>query len=217
MSDVFGAPIRILSTSQDLHAQKKPSSKARADRTTTRQTATAARPHRFIKRQATQPTPTTKPRPTKDRATFPFFKRPFYPIHWHSQQQHQPQQHNPMTILPLSSTPGRNTPNQQTSSYFPSQDAGPTIGIPGQDGGAFGRRKTDGGHGFGFGGSNSSSGRVHRGGINGGGVSNFVPLFLRRIFRFPHMDFQVQSRGLELHRRKEDRKRRHATERTMRT
>ncbi|KAK3832669.1 MAG: UNC-50 family-domain-containing protein [Linnemannia elongata] len=95
-----------------------------------------------------------------------------------------------MTILPLSSTPGRNTPNQQTSSYFPSQDAGPTIGIPGQDGGAFGRRKTDGGHGFGFGGSNSSSGRVHRGGINGGGVSNFVPLFLRRIFRFPHMDFQ---------------------------
>ncbi|KAG9066153.1 Protein unc-50 [Linnemannia hyalina] len=88
-----------------------------------------------------------------------------------------------MTILPLSSTPGRNTPNQQTSSYFPSQDAGPTIGIPGQNSGAFGRRKSDGGHAFGFGGSNSSSGRVHRGGINGGGVSNFVPLFLRRLFR----------------------------------
>lgn len=101
-----------------------------------------------------------------------------------------------MTILPLSSTPGRNTPNQQTSSYFPSQDAGPTIGIPGQNGGAFGRRKSDGGHGFGFGGSNSSSGRGHRGGINGGGVSNFVPLFLRRLFRFPHMDFQVQSQSL---------------------
>lgn len=113
-----------------------------------------------------------------------------------------------MTILPLSSTPGRNTPNQQTSSYFPSQDTGPTIGIPGQNGGAFGRRKSDGGHGFGFGGSNSNSGRGHRGGINGGGVSNFVPLFLRRLFRFPHMDFQVQSQGLKLYRRNEDRKRR---------
>ncbi|KAF9905231.1 Protein unc-50, partial [Linnemannia zychae] len=99
-----------------------------------------------------------------------------------------------MTILPLSSTPGRNTPTQQGSSYFPSPEGGPTIGIPGQNnnlGGAFGRRKSDGGHGFNFGGGSSSSGRGgHRGGMNGGGVSSFIPLFLRRLFRFPHMDFQ---------------------------
>ncbi|KAF9931516.1 Protein unc-50 [Mortierella alpina] len=97
-----------------------------------------------------------------------------------------------MSILPLSSTPGRNTPVQsQNASYFPAQ-GGPTIGIPGQTG-AFGRRKSDGGGGFGFGGAGSSS-RSHHGGLSGhsglGGITSFVPLFLRRLFRFPHMDFQ---------------------------
>ncbi|KAF9350956.1 Protein unc-50 [Mortierella sp. AD094] len=97
-----------------------------------------------------------------------------------------------MTILPLSSTPGRNTPTQHpNASYFPAQGNGPTIGIPTQNGEGFGRRKSDGLGGYGFGGSSSSSsgGRVHHSGMNGG-ISSFVPLFLRRLFRFPHMDFQ---------------------------
>ncbi|KAF8980674.1 hypothetical protein BGZ46_003877 [Entomortierella lignicola] len=92
-----------------------------------------------------------------------------------------------MTILPLS-TPGRNTPTQhQNASYFPTQQ-GPTIGIPTLNGEGFGRRKSDGLGGYSFGGSNSgaSGGRVH----HSGGIAGFIPLFLRRLFRFPHMDFQ---------------------------
>ncbi|KAG0097829.1 Protein unc-50 [Podila epicladia] len=95
-----------------------------------------------------------------------------------------------MTILPLS-TPGRNTPSSQHSSYFPpsssaSNSNGPTIGLPGQEG--F-RRKTDGG-GYGFNGS-SASARVHgHHHHQSNSMSSFVPLFLRRLFRFPHMDFQ---------------------------
>ncbi|KAF9584806.1 Protein unc-50 [Lunasporangiospora selenospora] len=100
-----------------------------------------------------------------------------------------------MTILPLS-TPGRSTPNsshQDASSYFPSR-AGPTIGIPGQgslsndlDGGR--RRKADGfDHSMGGG----HSGRMHGGSSRHGlgKITSAVPLFLRRLFRFPHMDFQ---------------------------
>ncbi|KAG0210415.1 Protein unc-50 [Mortierella sp. GBA30] len=95
-----------------------------------------------------------------------------------------------MTILPLSSTPGRNPSVQsQNASYFPMQ-GGPTIGIPNQNGG-YSRRKSDGGSGFG---GSGSSGRSHHGSMSGhsglGGMTSFVPLFLRRLFRFPHMDFQ---------------------------
>ncbi|ORZ16699.1 UNC-50 family-domain-containing protein [Lobosporangium transversale] len=100
-----------------------------------------------------------------------------------------------MTILPLNSTPGRNTPTQQNASYFPTQ-GGPTIGIPSAYD-AYGGRKADAGSGYGFGGmssasNSSSSGRIHHGGRphGSGGISGFVPLFLRRLFRFPHMDFQ---------------------------
>lgn len=97
-----------------------------------------------------------------------------------------------MTILPLS-TPGRNTPSTQHSSYFPpsssaSNSNGPTIGLPGQEG--F-RRKSDGG-GYGFG--SSASTRVH-GHHQSSSMSSFIPLFLRRLFRFPHMDFQVHTAG----------------------
>lgn len=102
-----------------------------------------------------------------------------------------------MTILPLSA-PGRNTPSSQHSSYFPpsssaSNSNGPTIGLPGQEG--F-RRKADGG-GYGFNGS-SASARVHgHHHHQSSSMSSFVPLFLRRLFRFPHMDFQVQPTTIQ--------------------
>lgn len=99
-----------------------------------------------------------------------------------------------MTILPLS-TPGRSTPNSQHSSYFPPSSSssngnnnGPTIGLPGQAG--F-RRKSDGGYGFN---GSSASARVHGHHHQSSSMSSFVPLFLRRLFRFPHMDFQVQPK-----------------------
>lgn len=186
------SPIRIFLASQDLHAQKPSKNTRRQDK----QTDINRNNHEISSINETPSTQPTRSQLNSGRQK----KRESGPVHSNAPTHTVPipsqattKQHNPMTILPLSSTPGRNTPTQQSSSYFPSQEGGPTIGIPGQDGGAFGRRKSDGGHGFGFGGSNSS-GRVHRGGINGGGVSNFVPLFLRRLFRFPHMDFQVKCR-----------------------
>ncbi|KAG0053668.1 Protein unc-50 [Gryganskiella cystojenkinii] len=91
-----------------------------------------------------------------------------------------------MTILPLSSTPDRNSPSPyQSSSAYPAPN-GPTIGLPGQNG--YGRRKSDGSDGYSMG----SSSRLHgnHSGHGLGGIASFVPLFLRRLFRFPHMDFQ---------------------------
>ncbi|KAG0243310.1 UNC-50 family-domain-containing protein [Mortierella sp. GBAus27b] len=93
-----------------------------------------------------------------------------------------------MTILPLSSTSGRDTSTQhQSGSFYPAQ-GGPTIGIPSQHNDAFGRRKSDGSSVFSFGGSSSS--RIHSGPHGRNQGLGFVPLFLRRLFRFPHMDFQ---------------------------
>lgn len=72
------------------------------------------------------------------------------------------------------------------------------IGIPGQTNsfrfnntnnsfnGAGRRRRSDAGHaGMGSGGRHSSGGA--------GGLTAMVPLFLRRLFRYPHMDFQVDT------------------------
>jgi len=99
-----------------------------------------------------------------------------------------------MSILPLSSS-GRDAPTQHTQGapYFSAQ-GGPTIGLPNQHDDGFGRRKSDSTSIFGF--SSNSSSRIHSGGVHGRQHGlGFVPLFLRRLFRFPHMDFQVGRRG----------------------